>query len=416
MKLIDNYENKNKILEENLFLKEKELIFNQERLQLYDKNANDGQIKIFENEINKIRYILKEKTLDFLKLEFSYKKNNEEYSINNSKMRQYLEQLKEENYKYIEAFNNIQLYMENKNYNKISEIFSEFNLEKNNNNRKTIETEIDIDCKNTSYGNISNRLNTENRNEKLSSYAIQDYLIPLHCELTLPNQSKNRGKEKTFHNKVLEEFDKVLTNELKRIQKHHVKIDLKTLDSPLKKKISISERRASREKNYIEWRGRSSNQFFKETHRPGNRESSKGLKDRSVDMSFKYNITLDDRINTQLNQSTIGDYEMLVHQAKERVRSSITLNRHLKTENTISINNTSFGDQVLRTPNDSPPNKRNHPHKANSLNKIDKLKTFEISYKKYDYKIIADSYTRKFMKKMNYKEYNKILFKNFKIK
>ena len=69
--------------------------------------------------------------MDFLKLENSYKKNNEEYSINNSEMRPIFRAIKRfkiclkvvgglkfqhyYNYKYIEAFNIIQLYMENKN-------------------------------------------------------------------------------------------------------------------------------------------------------------------------------------------------------------------------------------------------------------------------------------------------------------
>jgi len=377
LKIREHYENQIKILEENLSMRDQELFFLKERLKNYDDNANEEQFKIFENEINNIREMLKEKTLEFLKMENIYKKNHEEYSINFNKVRENLEHLKDENTKFIEALKSISSYVSSNNIKKIGEIIS--NLEINNsinNNPDKIISNIQFSQSKNDYKGSPKKENKEHSmnflNNKLTDLTESDYPA-VNSEETLMDKSMNKN-ENTFANKVLEEFDKVFNNELKRIQKHYKKFD-KNTESPLRNRSSISQRRSSVDKNYIVWKPKTAHDNFHESLR-----SSEKYLNKSTDRNRAFsnnNSMVSEHKNSILNQTNSMDVHGLLTQAKARVRSSI-FNNGSRVENIPTISNFSFQENLKSMANESI--LRKNVERDNSLNKSDILNNSKMSF------------------------------------
>ncbi len=336
----ENIENRINLLDEDLHLKVKEIDFYKERIRNMDENNNEEQFKIFENEINNIRDMLKEKTLEFLMIENKNKKSHEELSKNYSKIKENLEHLKDENFKYVEALNNISINLDkNNSLNKISEIISKMNLNKSDIN--SVKNGIE-ECTSQEKTNDLNAYTInlkENRLNRLDkpSYTIQDenLIPPLNFDESILKEFTNK-KEIDFSSKVLNEFDKVFNNELRRIEKHYKKSDKSSSVNLPSKRTSLSQRRSSTDKNYVEWKIKSTNVTFSQTLRSSfnDNNNNKRLDSGNKGILSTNNSFLLDPINSQQSNDNINS---LVNQAKERIRNSIT-NDRLRLSRSANIN------------------------------------------------------------------------------
>lgn len=340
LRLRENFESQIKVFEENISLREQEVFFLKERLKNYDENSNEEHFKIFENEINKIREMLKEKTIEFLKMETRYKQNYQDFSLKYNKMKESLENLKEENNKYTDSLLNISANLEKNNTKKIAEIIKNLDLNtpipNNPNNEETKE--------NKSFNNQKTDESIKKIVQESSSKPLidDDNNYPANSEESFVNDLVMDKNENSFANKVIEEFDKVFNIELKRIERNYKKFD-KNADSSLRKRNSMSQRRASTDKNYIIWKGKSPTELFHETLRSPEKSNYNRNGANSIGVSNNNSMFLDKR-NSQLNQSMNVDIHGLVNHAKERVRSSISIRQNNKNDNSISISNFSFHD------------------------------------------------------------------------
>ena len=302
MKLKEGFEESKLVMEENLSLSKQEVTFLKERLKNYDDNANEEQFKLFENEIMKIREMLNEKTMDFLKVENVHKKNYEELTKNYNQVKHNLEEMKEENIKYAEAMKNISTNLNQNNLKEANEIVKHM-TENTNNPTVNLESQQKINAMNTF---------DETENTNMGGF-FEDRSDP---SLILNNE-----KSSTFANKVIAEFDKVFNNEIKRLQNHYKKPEeLKQV------KRSSYVKRSSGVKNYIAYNGKSPNQKFAEGLRNTDRSQEDLNRSRmnKTDGSFANNFSmLFDKKSSNLNMSGNSDLDSMLYQAKDRVRSSI---------------------------------------------------------------------------------------------
>ncbi len=298
-------------------------------------------------------------------MENLYKKNHEEFSIDYTKIREDLDYLKEENSKYKEALQNISANVVHNDTKKITKIISSLNINNNISNNKILD--------NNSKEN-SNSKNNSNLNISLSktSNIIDDEFLTINTEEFLDENKLHNKDKNTFAKKVIEEFDKVLNNELKRIEKNFKKFD-KTSDSPfLKKRTSMSQRRFPADKNYIVWKRKSTNELFHEYLRTPERQIKNDL---NKSLAFNNPLISSDRKKSTLNQSTNLDIDGMINQAKQRVRNSISNN---KNTNIPSISNFSFQENSKRIPTEAFTKKNND--RENSLNRSDFLNNSKMSY------------------------------------
>jgi hypothetical protein len=376
LKLRANFESKIKLLEENLSMRDQELYFLKERLRNYDENSNEEQFKIFENEINNIREMLKEKTMEFLKMETRYKKTSEDFSLKYKKIKDTLENIKEENNKYSESLLNISSNLESNNTKKISEIIKSLNLTNQMpNNSKKKENKDEKSQNDQKTDESMNKIMAESSSIPLIDQANN---YPANSEETFVSDIIIGKNENTFANKVIEEFDKVFNKELKRIERYYKKSD-KNADSPLLKRSSISQRRASTDRNYVIWNGKSPNVLFNESLRSDDNSnySRSGTKASRVSIN---NSTFYERKNSQLNQSMNIDMPGLINQAKERVRSSISIKEINRNYNNTSVSNFSYNDQNNLKYNYYKNGNLNDQH---SPNKVENFNNSKMNYYPY---------------------------------
>jgi hypothetical protein len=303
IKIKESIEEKQLLLEENLSLCREENTFLKERLKNYDENQNEEQFKLFENEILKIREMLKEKTTEFIKFENAHKKNYEELSKNFNQVKNNLEEIKEENDKYSQAMKNISLNLDQNNLKEIGEIIKSMSEYKFNFTLLQQETKQKL-----------NELNNFEDNENLQ---IEKALESRFDPITILDNERNL----TFAEKVIQEFDKVFNNEIKRLQNNYKKPEeLKVI------KTQTYRRRSSGVKNYIVYNGKSPNQKFAEGLRNKEKSPDELRINRrgSINSSFADNFSMMFNKNSILNSSVLSDVDSLVGQAKDRVRLSIS--------------------------------------------------------------------------------------------
>lgn len=392
----EKIQNKIKLLEEDLKLKEKEINFYKEQKKYLDENANEELFKIFENEINNIRNLLKEKTLEFLKMENKYKKNYEEYSINYSKFKENLDLLKDENSKYFEGLKKISTNLEKRNFNKLTEIISNINLKENIANILKIQDQEKLtEEKNYSNGNLDDK--KKNVLNKVSN-SIQDDLNCLNSDESFNREEciENK-KEKNFANQVLDEFDKLFSKELNRIEKHYKKSHI-TSESLNMKRTSLSPKRSSLDKNYIEWKRKSANDYFLQTLRTSSKDNNKTL-NNSKGLVTNNSISLDG-IDSQLN--TYGDINSCVNQAKERVRKSILSGEQNMCDNIKTLANSTYVENLKKKASYSPIKRFNE--RDNFMDKSDLLNNSKLSQNQNGYLNIANKRDQRSIKKSKERE------------
>lgn len=333
-KLKDHLENQVKILEENLCLRDKEIEFLKERLKNYDENTDEDQFRIFENEINNIRYLLKEKTLEFLKMEIKYKKNYEESCMNYNVLKENFDLIKDENNRLNEAVKNISNNLDNNNKNnnnikKIGQIISSLNINHEKNQLLTDNSFLKIP-----NSKISN--NNESLKKPTLSSEVDDNLDI--SENNNKSEENDNCLDNEFANKVIKEFDIVFNNELKRIEKYLKKNS--KIKSPLLNRVSFSNRRSSGERNYIEWKAKSINDRFAETLRSRDNSLSNN-KSIGKSLALSNNSLFLDKKESKILNHSYADVDSLVNEAKLRVKSSIHNNRS-KNFNGVSVSNFFF--------------------------------------------------------------------------
>lgn len=285
-----------------------------ERLKNYDDNANEEQFKLFENEIIKIRDMLTEKTTEFIKFENIHKKNYEELTKNYNQVKHNLEEMKEENTKYSEAMKNISANLSQNNIKEIGDIVK--NMSEN-----TINYNPTLNLESQPKTYAGNHLD-ETENTQLGGF-LEEKSDP-----SIMINNINNEKSSTFANKVIEEFDKVFNNEIKRLQNHYKKPEeLKQV------RRSSYVKRSSGVKNYIAYVGKSPNQKFAEGLRNSDKSPDELNRTRSslggmnrTNGSFINNFSIIyDKKSNNLNASIASDLDSMLNQAKDRVRGSISL-------------------------------------------------------------------------------------------
>mgnify|MGYP000935644053 CR=1 FL=1 len=220
--------------------------------------------------------------------------------------------MKEENYKYSEAMKNISANLSQNNFKEINEIIK-------NLNENTYNPTLNLESQQKTYA-----INTldENENTNLGGYFDQR---------SDPSLILNNEKNSTFANKVIEEFDKVFNNEIKRLQNHYKKPE----ELKMVRKQSYVKR-SSGVRNYIAYNGKSPNQRFAEglrntekTQDDLNRSRVSGMSKTNGSFINNFSMLFDRKSSNNLNASGLSDLDSMLGQAKDRVRSSISFGHNI---------------------------------------------------------------------------------------
>jgi len=311
----ENIESEYKLLNENFRLKEDEIAFLRNRVSSLETGAETEEL--FYQEINKIREMLRQKTNELIKLDNFH---NQTHNENKDKFNQFKEQnslLLEENEKLKEIFKDI---LNFHSCGQKKELENILNYLKNNN---TLFNEVPVEARNEII-NEQNYLNNYNNIQEDSE---------LKNISSMNNVNNLVTQKEEFAEKVLNEFDKIFNDELKRVERYFKKdsINNKTIES-FKKKSNI-KRKSSAEKNYFEWRVKPQNEAWAETLR--------GIDSVKNSTQVNNNYRHSHKIETY---NSNFDLENLIEQSKNKLRNSLksyqNLNLNVITNN--SNLNTNF--------------------------------------------------------------------------
>jgi hypothetical protein len=283
---------------EKLNSQEDELKFLKERIRSYELQAdNEKQMEIFHKEIQTIREKLVQKSNDMLRFE-NYHREALERSKNRVKeVYEINQQTLEENQKLKSI---------------IGDLISAYK-KGNDPEVKAILTYL-IDNENEFEDAKSGLSSPDGKKEENSANRDQD-----------KNQvSEDENMEELFAQKVISEFDKVLNEEFKRVQRFFKK---DTSDFKRKSTINTSinegrKRSMTGGKNYVEWKARSSNMNWLDSLR-GKHEKEE---DKKVDIHH------------------------LAHASKSKIRSSIRNIDRLVTNTNVPANKLPLDESILFKP------------------------------------------------------------------
>lgn len=315
----ENLEAELKILTENFRIKEDEANFLRNKLSSTESGNNNEQL--FYQEINKIRDLLKEKTSEFIKLDQYHNQTQNEIRDKFNLFRDQNIRLNDENEKLKEILKDILTFHINSQHQELINILDY--LKKNayliNGNQNTIDQ-------------IISKVESSKDNKDLNSNNLEEE-FDYNNVAQLKNSSKiTSNQREEFAEKVLSEFDKIFTNELKRIERFFRKNNQSTIDS-IKRKSSL-KRKNSAEKNYYEWKIKTSNQAWAETLR--GRDSSKNLNQNNLNTNNVQNLNMHPEL----------DFDHMLEMSRSKIRNSIKSSDNV----TMNINTNNISTNSYNVP------------------------------------------------------------------
>lgn len=249
-----------KTKEEEVLSKDEEIKFLKDRIKNYEQlNDADKQLELFDKEIKNIREKLIEKTTEFLKFESHH---NEILQNNKNKVKE---------------INELQQYIIDENA-KIKGII----LDLISNYRKNNDVELN---------NILNYLVTNSNEFELKSSISNENINNNNNEevanTSVDNKSTDSQNENQFVKKVINEFDKILTDEYKKVEKFYKRDNPKEMR---KSSVQSGKRKSIGEKNYVEWKGKTGADNWRNSLRFKNEEDTSS-KNNKVDINNLANLS-----------------------------------------------------------------------------------------------------------------------------
>lgn len=318
----ENLESDFKLLNENYRLKEDEVNFLRNRLANLEGGSDTEEL--FYQEINKIRDLLREKTTELIKLDQFH---NQAHNENKEKVNQYKEQnalLIDENEKLKEILKDILTFHAKGQKKELDNLLTYFQNNKALFNENNAEQIIE---NSSNTNNINNNAHDESESKDLSSHnnAINNSAI----------------QKEEFTEKVLNEFDKIFFDELKRVERFFKKDSInsnKTIES-LKRKPSF-RRKGSAEKNYFEWKSKPQNEAWAETLRgrdPVKKPSQNNLNNHGNEENHQSGVDIENMFEYTKNKlrNSLKSYENL----NLNVGSTNNLNSNLNFMSSYSTKN-----------------------------------------------------------------------------
>jgi hypothetical protein len=296
----ENLESEFKLMNENYHIKEDEANFLRNRFAALESGADTEEL--FYQEINKIRGSLREKTNELIKLDQFH---NQTHNENKDKVNQFKEQ-------------NLVLIDEN---GKLKEILKDILGFHSNGQKKDLENLLIYLQNDNSLFNENNKAEQSNDNTIINNQnneIINAQDESESKEFSVNNNNANNSsavQKEEFTEKVLNEFDKIFNEELKRVERFFKKDSFnnnKTIES-LKRKSSI-KKKGSAEKNYFEWKSKSQYDAWAETLR--GRDLVKKPSQPSLNANYFNN-------NNNNNQQPNLDIEDMVEHTKNKLRKSL---------------------------------------------------------------------------------------------
>jgi hypothetical protein len=264
--------------------KDAEILFLKERLKAYEKQGTfDNQISVFETEMKIIREKLIEKTNEFLKFENYHK---EVIKTNKEKVNEIEE---------------LQQFMIDENLKMKGIILDLIKFYKQGNSAEL----------NNILGYLFENANDfEEKNPQIEHKKSKDPFdeFPMEGEEGTIEEDNAHGQ---FVQKVIGEFDKILNAEFKRVQRYYNK-------EPIQKqrKSSVRPIKKTSEKNYVEWKSRSSSANFMESLR-GDRKSIEPSLEQSMYRGSKLDINDLAQISKKKIRSSIGNIGVIYQKTNQ---------------------------------------------------------------------------------------------------
>lgn len=309
-----------KLKDESNNSKEEEIAFLIERIRLYEEqmNNNEGnQMELFENELKIIRSKLIEKTNEFLNLENLHKEHTIKAKIRLTEVSQQQTKIVEDNYKMKEIL--FQLINSYKTGNE-GELHNAFRVLINDNEVASAQSSVPVQPKSSNSARLSKHNElfdqfSDNNMNSQGNLKNDDEIIKTESEL-------NETPHNQFVQKVISEFDKILNDEHKRVERYFNRDPIQRPSRKSSETLTSATKKKGSQKNYVEWK-----------QRRGSANWMNSLRDAPI--------------NTDANKIALKvDIHSLAHVSKNKIKESITNIGKLYDN---SFMNTKFEDEINKS-------------------------------------------------------------------